>query len=145
MTKHNYETNVTNLVAVNTSVGLTDRVNIPRIVMQGGTFGPILCSNSIDKVGKTLFMRGESLFLYKKMVPIMPLSMVDDLLAFAPCGFESIALNTYINTQIELKKLRFHTKTPNKKSKCHTMHIGKPNHNCPNLQVHGTMMERVNE
>ena len=31
-----YEANVTNLVAVNTAVGQTERVNIPRVVMQGG-------------------------------------------------------------------------------------------------------------
>ena len=60
-----YEANVTNLVAVNTPVGLTKRVNMPRIVMQGATFGPILCSNSIDKVGKTLYQRGESCFYTK--------------------------------------------------------------------------------
>ena len=35
-----YEANVTNLVAVNTPVGQTDRTNIPKIVTQGGTFGP---------------------------------------------------------------------------------------------------------
>ena len=50
-----YESNVNNLVAVNTPVGQTDRVNINKIVTQGGTFGPIECSNSIDTIGeKTL-------------------------------------------------------------------------------------------
>ena len=49
-----YESNKNNLVAVNTPVGLTKRVNIPKIVTQGGTFGPIECSNSIDKIGKKM-------------------------------------------------------------------------------------------
>ena len=32
-----YESNKKNLVAVNTAVGLTERINIPNIVQQGGT------------------------------------------------------------------------------------------------------------
>ena len=40
------------MVAVKTAVGLTDRVNMENIVTQGGTFGPIECANSIDKIGE---------------------------------------------------------------------------------------------
>jgi len=47
-----YETNRNNFVAVKTAVGLTERVNVENIVTQGGVFGPIECSNSIDQVGK---------------------------------------------------------------------------------------------
>ena len=45
-----YQTNVAvnNNVAVNTGVGQTSRVNIPEIVTQGGTWGPMMCSNTID-------------------------------------------------------------------------------------------------
>ena len=111
-----YESNVKNLVAVNTTVGQTDRVDMPRVVMQGGTFGPLLCSNSIDKLGKKCHQRGEHTFLYKKLVRVMPLSMTDDLLGLARCGFESLALNSFINVQIELKKLKFHTKDARGKS-----------------------------
>ena len=39
-------------MAVNTAVGQTDRVMVYDTVQQGGVFGPIMCSNSIDKVGK---------------------------------------------------------------------------------------------
>ena len=56
-----YETNVNNLVAVNTPVGQTDRVNIQRIVQQGGGWGPMECSNSVDKLGKKCFDRGVQL------------------------------------------------------------------------------------
>ena len=44
-----YESNVSNLVAVNTAVGQTDRIQIPRIVQQGGGWGPMECSNSVEK------------------------------------------------------------------------------------------------
>ena len=47
-----YEVSKTKLVAVNTAVGQTDRVNIPEIAQQGGTWGPMMCSNSVDGVGK---------------------------------------------------------------------------------------------
>ena len=58
-----YESNQNNYVAVNTSVGQTERVNIQNVVMQGGTFGPLMCSNSIDTIGKKCYNRGENLYL----------------------------------------------------------------------------------
>ena len=114
-----YESNRNNLVAIKTAVGLTKRVNMEKIVTQGGTFGPIECSNSIDKIGQKCFNNGEHLFLYKKMVSVMPLSFVDDLLSISKCGTDSLSLNTYINAQIETKRLRFHTPDVNGKSKFH--------------------------
>ena len=61
----------------------------------------------------------------------------------AKCGLDSTNLNIDINTMIEMKKLDFHTPDLNGKSKCHTMHIGKRNENCPKLKVHGYDMEKV--
>ena len=132
------------MVAVNTAVGQTNRVNIPEITTQGGTWGPMLCSNSIDKVGKFALENG-NFFLYKKMTRIIPLAIVDDLLAISSCGFNSTAINTTINTLIELKKLQFHVPEPNKKSKCHYLHIGKPNKYCPGMKVHGHQADQVTE
>ena len=50
-----------------------------------------------------------------------------------------------INTLIELKKLTFHTPEVNKKSKCHVMHIGKENKSCPEMKVHGKVVESVSQ
>jgi hypothetical protein len=61
------------------------------------------------------------------------------------CGFESIETNVTINTIIELKKLQFHVPEPGKKSKCHYMHVGKPNKKCPGMKVHGVKTDRVEE
>ena len=138
-----YQTNVKNLVAVNTTVGQTERVNMPNIVTQGGAWGPMECSVSIDKIGKLCTERGEHLYKYKDLVNIVPLAMVDDLLGIAPCGFSSLALNTFITTQIEMKRLKFHTPDAAGKTKCHKIHVGKMNENCPQLQVHGTPMKTV--
>ena len=140
-----YESNRKNLVAVKTSVGMTERVNIPQIVQQGGTWGPVLCSNTVDTIGKKCRDRGELHYLYKNTVRVLPLAMVDDLNCISKCGLESIELNTFINTQIELKKLRFHVPDAKGKSKSHKLHIGKNKETCPILKVHGTVMESVEE
>ena len=132
-------------MAVNTAVGQTDRVMVYDTVQQGGVFGPIMCSNSIDKVGKMCYERGENLYLYKQTVNVLPLAMCDDLLAMSVCGQKSLSLNSYINAEIELKKLRFHTPDKAGKTKCHKMHIGKPSKTCPKLQVHSTAMKEVKE
>ena len=103
------------------------------------------CSNSIDTIGKKCISRQEHLFTYKNLVKITPLAMVDDLLVVAPCSLESLSVNVFINTQIEMKKLEFHTPDKNGKSKCHKMHVGKSNVMCPSLKVHGTPMGKVSE
>ena len=140
-----YESNKENLVAVNTPFGITSRISIPRIVQQGGTWGPCLCSNSVDTLGKKVRDRGESSYMYKDAVRILPLAMVDDINVISKCGLDSLNLNTFINSQIELKKLRFHVPDESGKSKCHKMHIGGKSDTCPQLKVHGTMMEVVKE
>jgi hypothetical protein len=132
-----------NLVAVNTPVGQTDRVNMPQIVQQGGGWGPMECSISIDKLGRMSTQRREYVYKYKDKVDIIALAMVDDLLGIAPCGLESLAMNTFINVQIEMKKLRFQTPGPDGKTKCHKIHVGKKHEFCPTLLVHGTTMPAV--
>ena len=138
-----YQTNMNNLVAVNTPVGQTDRVNMPQIVQQGGGWGPMECSVSIDKLGRICSQRREYIYKYKDKVDIIALAMVDDLLGIAPCGLESLAMNTFINVQIEMKKLKFHTPGPDGKTKCHKIHVGRKHEFCPTLLVHGTTMPAV--
>ena len=71
--------------------------------------------------------------------------MVDDLMGVAKCGFQSISLNTFLTTQIEMKKLRFHVPDKTGKSKCHKIHVGRSNQFCPKLKVHETEMETVKD
>ena len=73
----------------------------------------------------------------------MPLAMVDDLLAMARCGTESNEVNVFINTEIEMKKLKFHVPDREGKSKCNKMHIGKRKMDCQGLKVHGCPMKEV--
>ena len=48
-----YESNKVNMVAAKTAVGLNERINIPLIVHQGGTWGSMLCSTCIHTFGKS--------------------------------------------------------------------------------------------
>ena len=61
----------------------------------------------------------------------------------AKCGLDSTNLNIKVNSEIEFKKLKFHTPNEQGKSKCHTMHIGKQNSPCRDMKVHGYPMEKV--
>ena len=101
------------------------------------------CSVSIDKIGRICTKKREHLYKYKNKVDIVPLAMVDDLLGIAPCGLESLALNTFINVQIEMKKLRFHTPGLDGKTKCHKIHIGSKSEFCPTLLAYGTAIPAV--
>ena len=109
-----YQMSRRNMVAINTAVGQTERVNIPEITAQGGTWGPLLCSNSIDTVGKFSEQSGQ-FYLYKNIARVIPLAMVDDLLAVRKCGFDSIETNTTINTIIELKNCSSIYQNPKRK------------------------------
>ena len=81
-----YKANCDNHVAVKTPAGQTERINIRELVMQGGTWGPLKCSNSLDKMGKIYEDTGEHLYKYKNIVQIPILTMVDDTFAIAECG-----------------------------------------------------------
>ena len=140
-----YETNRDTQMAIKTAVGMTKRVGVPDIVQQGGTWGSLLCANSIDTIGKKCRDRNTHCYYYKNKARILPLGFIDDLNGIAKCGQESLELNTFINAQIELKRLRFHVPDVNGKTKCHKIHIGKSLKKCPALKVHGTPMPEVSE
>ena len=138
-----YKLNRENFVAINTTVGQTKRIKMQELVMQGGKWGPLKCSNTMDKIGKKCEKMGNHLYKYKGMVNVMPLAMVDDLLVVAKCGEESENANIFVNAEIEMKKLRFHIPDRNGKSKCNKLHIGKKKAKCHQLKVHGSDMGEV--
>ena len=69
--------------------------------------------------------KGKYLYTYKRRNKIMPLAMVDDLLNIAKCGTDSNDVHIFINTEIEMTKLRFYIPDSEGMSKCNKMHIGK--------------------
>ena len=87
--------------------GLTRRVEIPKIVLQGTVFGNLKCTTTKDKVGRNAYQSKNAIFTYKDTVEIPPLGMLDDELIISKCGNDSVMSNSVINSFIESKKLRF--------------------------------------
>lgn len=124
---------------VNTPSGQTDRSSIKDIVLQGSVHGPILCRAQMGRLGQLCEMKGIHQFLYMNLVQVMNLQMVDDILDIQLCGFNSVASNTFINTQIEMKRLILHS------NKCKQIHVGKEYEFCPLLKAHGNDVKVVTE
>ena len=122
-------------VAVKTPGGLSNRVNITNIIMQGSVWGSICCVVLMDKLGKLAYKHPELLYYYKGVVACPPLQMVDDILGVQKCSPQSVHLNTVINTFMEHQKLTL------SKNKCHNIHIGSKANTCRNLRVHKSRMK----
>ena len=121
-------------VAVKTSEGISNRVNIRNIIMQGSVWGSICCVVLMDKLGQLAYSNPDLCYLYKGIVATPPLQMVDDILGIQKCSRKSLRLNSVINTFIELEKLTLSEK------KCHNVHVGKNQAQCSDLKVHGQKM-----
>ena len=121
-------------VAVKTPGGLSQRVNISNIIMQGSVWGSLCCVVLMYKLGKLLYNQPKLLYYYKGVVACPPLQMVDDILAVQKCSPQSVQVNTVVNTFMQLEKLTL------SKTKCHNIHMGKYKSACQNLQVNGSRM-----
>ena len=134
-----YEANKHNLVAVKTPVGMTKRVPIEEIVMQGEVTGPGQCSNQIDTFGKECIEENKLLYTYKDVVGIPPLGMVDDVLAVSLCGSDSVAMNAFLNQKTNMKRLQYGP------DKCHQLHVGKKKDLCPELYIDEWKLSKKDE
>ena len=72
--------------------------------------------------------------MYKKVIPVSGLLMVDDVLAVQTCS-KSVEINATVNAFMELKKLTLG------EDKCARIHVGKTNNACPELKVHNNKMK----
>ena len=126
-----YNANSNVKVAVKTPVGKTVRGTIRNAITQGDVFGPLLCSNQVDTIGKECLEEHKYTYMYKDEVEIPPLGMVDDLLCVSECGYKTSMMNSYIKFKTDSKKLQFGV------SKCKKIHVGKckEDFKCQNLFV----------
>ena len=76
-------------------------------------------------------------------VPI--LSYIDDISKVSKCGLESMANNSFITSQIEMKKMHLNVGSLRKKTKCKRLHVGKKKTNCSPLFARGRELENVEE
>ena len=127
--------NVNAQVAVKSNGEISKRVNIKEIIMQGSVWGSICCVVLMDKLGKLAYKNPEMLFYYKNLVGTPPLQMVDNIMSIQRCSSKSLNINTAINTFIDLEQLTL------SRNKCHNIHIGKQNVECPALKVNGHKMK----
>ena len=134
-----YEANKNNQVAIKTPCGITDRVSVQKIVLQGEVFGPLQCSVQVDSFGKECLKENKHLYSYRGGVGVPPLAMVDDLLAVSNCGIETVKTNGFLNAKTNVKKLQFGGE------KCHKMHVGKKQHLCPDLFVDNWELKKVDK
>ena len=65
--------------------------------------------------------------------------MVDNLVNISECGLESVKLNAFINAKSNTKKFQFG------KEKCHKLHIGCKDQNCPDLYLDTWKIEESEE
>ena len=79
----------------------------------------------------------KSIYLYKGIVRVPPLEMVDDILTVSNCGIDSVTKNTIVNTFIETKNLKLGI------DKCNKIHVGKQVFPCIELKVHGNTLQKV--
>ena len=134
-----YEANKKNKVAVKTPFGVTSRVNINQIVLQGEVFGPLQCSVQVDTFAKECIEENKFLYSYKEKVKVPALSMVDDLACVAQSGVDSVEVNSFINAKTNVKKLQFGV------TKCHQIHVGGNEHLTPELYVDNWEVKKICE
>ena len=84
-------------VAIKTSHGMTKRVDIPNIIMQGTVWGSMFCTSTIDKLSQKAYTEEAWLYKYKGEVSVPPLGMVDDVLTIQKCGTTALTINNEVN------------------------------------------------
>ena len=113
-----YKANCEVDMAVRTTDGLSERQMLENIVLQGDTWGSILASNQVDMIGKESMEAGHY-YLYKNILPVGFLGLVDDIVGITEAGFNAQQFNVFINVKTAEKTLQFGP------SKCKSMLIGK--------------------
>ena len=67
-------------VAIKTSHGMTKRVNIPNIIMQGTVWGSMFCTTTINQFSQKSYAEETLLYKYEGEVSVASLGVVDDVL-----------------------------------------------------------------
>ena len=106
--------------------------------MQGTVLTSLKCSVQIDSLGKDCLKNQKNqnnLYKYLDVVPIPPLSMVDDILTVTDTGVKAIKMNAVVQSKVDVKKLKL------RNSKCFQMNVGEKNDiTIPKLKIHDSEM-----
>ena len=75
--------NVNAKIAVKTPCGITLREDIRNVVMQGTVWAGLMCTATMNSLGKHVYCNHNKLaYKYKGSVPVPPLEMVDEIWLF---------------------------------------------------------------
>jgi hypothetical protein len=122
-------------IAVKSSTGMSERSVIRNVIMQGTVWAGMLCTSTMDKLGKIVYDNPAMAYKYRGHVVVPPLEMVDDVLTISKCGATSSAMNSLVNSFMFSKKLVLN------KSKCAKIHVGRKSVICPKLLIHKDIMK----
>ena len=125
-----YCQNKTARIAINTPSGKTERVAIHNTVMQGTVWAGLMCTSTMDKLGRQAYSDPNLLYKYRGDVDVPPLQMVDDVIMASKCGNQVVTSNSAVSTFIKLKKLKL------SETKCARIHVSKSKcEECPKILV----------
>ena len=79
----------------------------------------MLFTTTMDKIGKFKYENPDSLYMYKGVIGVPALEMVQDIIDIQHYGANAVKSNALINTFIKQKKLEMGHE------KCHKIHCGK--------------------
>ena len=83
----------------------------------------------IDGIGKESLNNALEPYKYKDEVELPTLGFVDDIISVSEIGYKTIRMNSFINAQLAMKKLRLGAK------KCFVMHVGNEHDNYKNVEL----------
>jgi hypothetical protein len=114
------------------SNGISERVIIEKTVMQGTVMAGLMCTSTMEKLGRQAYEDPNLMYKYRNNVFVPPLEMVDDVICASKCGSQVVSSNSAVTTFVKLKRLDLGEK------KCARLHIGgKEAQNCPQIFVNG--------
>ena len=126
-----FYSNLNAKVAIKTSQRISERFD-----MQGTVWVRLMCSCTMDKLGKQAYSDPNMMYNYGQEVSVPPLEMVDDVIQASKCGHQVVTNNTAVTTFAKLKKLQL------SETKCARLHIGKIScEECPKINVNGTAIK----
>jgi hypothetical protein len=136
-----YLENETANIAVKFNNNVSQRTTVNNVVMQGSVWGGIKCTTQMDTLNKNMKNKDSLQYKYRNdpNITIGVLGMIDDTLAVAECGANSVEKNSIVNSFIETHRLTMH------KEKSVVVHVGNVRnclHPCPTLKVHSEEMQK---
>ena len=134
--------NVKAKIAVKVNGGISRRVVVNNVEMQGSVWASLKCTTSMDTLNKTILEQDHLTYKYRgdPNIKIGVMGMVDDNLSISNCGMSTVQKNAVINSFIETQRLTL------SKSKSVVIHVGKASkckQSCPTLKVHNHIMKTV--